>query len=293
MRTLQFLWHPVKKFSKGMLALFTVNLLIVGCIFIFDSCKKSEYMNSFDSKAKTKFLAALEANKKTIASVSFANQINSQTALRSSVAGTSQRSTNYETIYLDFPSGTDNETRNLIFNTSSVQELSNLIDYSNAVVQYDPTSTNFNYQLQVPFENVVSSLNPLVGEAKQYLYAKGFTDHDIQDMLIQEGGKEEDLIPFVMALTQAENSQPVARNYTNFFITSAHAKLDANDYIRCAAIAIGADVLWALGGSSASAWTVPAMKKAFGAVAKRMLGPIGVAIAVVSFGVCIAEAYYD
>ena len=61
-----------------------------------------------------------------------------------------------------------------------------------------------------------------------------------------------------------------------------------NDYVKCAAVAIGADALWALGGSSASSWSRAAMKKAFKAVAKRFLGPVGVAIAVVSFGVCLA-----
>ena len=66
------------------------------------------------------------------------------------------------------------------------------------------------------------------------------------------------------------------------------AKID-NPWLKCAAIAIGADALWALGGSSASAWTAAAMTKAFTAVAKRFLGPIGVAIAVVSFGVCMAS----
>lgn len=58
-------------------------------------------------------------------------------------------------------------------------------------------------------------------------------------------------------------------------------------------MAIGADVLWGLGGSAASTWGMTAMKKAFGAVVKRMLDPVGVAIAVVSFRVCITEAYYD
>ena len=66
------------------------------------------------------------------------------------------------------------------------------------------------------------------------------------------------------------------------------AKID-NPWLKCAAIAIGADALWALGGSSASAWTAAAMTRAFTAVAKRFLGPIGVAIAVVSFGVCMAS----
>jgi len=35
----------------------------------------------------------------------------------------------------------------------------------------------------------------------------------------------------------------------------------------------------------------PLIKKAFKTVAKRMLGPIGVGIAVVEFSVCIANAY--
>ena len=62
-----------------------------------------------------------------------------------------------------------------------------------------------------------------------------------------------------------------------------------NPYLKCAMVAIGADALWALGGSTASTWTAAAMTKAFTSVAKRFLGPIGVAIAVVSFGVCLAS----
>ena len=65
-------------------------------------------------------------------------------------------------------------------------------------------------------------------------------------------------------------------------------KID-NPWIKCFVIALGADALWALGGSSASAWTAIAMTRAFAAIAKRFLGPIGVSIAVVSFGVCIAS----
>lgn len=297
MQTLQSFWNPVKKFLKGMLAIFTVNFLVVGCLFILDSCKKAEFENSSNGKARARFLSALDVNKRTIGAISFDNQNRDRTVRPSAASAEAQyveqTENGYESIYMEYPADTDSETRNLIYSTTSVQELSDLIDYSNATVQYDPTSTNSNYQLDVPVETVVNSLNPLIDEAKQYLYAKGFTGQDIQDMLIEEGGKEEDLIPFVMSLTQAENSPSVSLNYSDFFINSAYARLDANDYKRCAIIAIGADALWALGTSNASSWTVGAMKKAFGAVAKKMLGPIGVAIAVVSFGVCIAEAYYD
>ena len=57
----------------------------------------------------------------------------------------------------------------------------------------------------------------------------------------------------------------------------------------CAATAIGADLLWALP-SSGVIWTVASLTTAFTAVASKFLGPIGVTIAVVSFGVCLANA---
>ena len=163
--------------------------------------------------------------------------------------------------------------------------------HADAVVEYDPTTTNINYEIEVPVQNIVTSLSPLVNESKQYLYTKGFTEQGIQQMIVEQGGTEQDLVPFVMSLTDIEHRQiSVATNYSDFFVNSAYAN-KMNPYVKCALVAIGADVLWALGGSSASTWTMVAMKKAFGAVAKRLLGPIGVALAVVSFGVCLASEY--
>lgn len=70
-------------------------------------------------------------------------------------------------------------------------------------------------------------------------------------------------------------------------------KLDRSELIDCAISAIGVDAIWALGGSSLSTWTAAAMAKSFSAIAKRALGPVGVAIAVVSFGLCIANQSND
>lgn len=67
-------------------------------------------------------------------------------------------------------------------------------------------------------------------------------------------------------------------------------KMELEDFLKCAAVAVGADALFALGGSSATAWSAAALTRAFSAVAKRFLGPIGVAIAVVSFSLCLAES---
>jgi len=62
----------------------------------------------------------------------------------------------------------------------------------------------------------------------------------------------------------------------------------------CAAVAVGADLIWSLGAETGvTSWAVPQLTRAFSRVAGRFLGPIGVAIAVASFGVCIAEAAGD
>lgn len=70
-------------------------------------------------------------------------------------------------------------------------------------------------------------------------------------------------------------------------------KIDANEVLDCALTAIGADALWAFQGSSAASWSAAAMAKAFTSIAKRFLGPVGVAIAAVSFGLCIAHLSND
>jgi hypothetical protein len=77
-----------------------------------------------------------------------------------------------------------------------------------------------------------------------------------------------------------------------FFVNQAYVgDVTWEEYARCAMIGIGADVLWLLGTSNVCSWSKKALREAFGTVAKRFLGPIEVVIAVVSFGICIGEAY--
>ncbi len=70
-------------------------------------------------------------------------------------------------------------------------------------------------------------------------------------------------------------------------------KLERNEVIDCALSALGVDAVWALSGSTLSTWTAAALAKSFSAIAKRALGPVGVAISVVSFGLCIAHESND
>lgn len=291
MKIIHSILYSFKIFSKGMFLLFSINLLIVSFVFVFDSCKKYISANSPNGIFKNRFLKSIELNKVNIGSIPFI--VN--TGIHTSIFSTTQQSGNQikdnETIYLNFP--IVNNSNNFLYNITSIKELSNLINSSNTVVQYEPNANNINNQLHIPIELIVSSLSPLIIESKEYLHNKGFSDQEIRNMLEEENGKDEDLILFVMSLIQAETNPPISYNLNPLFINAVQAKLDANDYIRCAVISIGADVLWSLGTSNSSKWTKVAMKKAFGIVAKKMLGPIGVGIAVVSFSICLTEAYYN
>jgi hypothetical protein len=114
--------------------------------------------------------------------------------------------------------------------------------------------------------------------------SKGATNQDITDMLQEEGAEDIDLIPFVKALTAVEQNQYTVRNISVPFITEAKA---LPKFIECGITALGGDALYALSQSGASSWTWGAMKTAFKSIAKKFLGPIGVAVAVVSFGLCM------
>lgn len=160
----------------------------------------------------------------------------------------------------------------------------------------ETTEPNFNPEdciaiIEIPSQPISDALNPAIQEAKNYLISSyGFSNQEINEMIEDENGKEEDLVPLVMAMTNAENSNNgIVFNYMSIFGESVYAQ-DWEQIGNCAMVAIGADVLYALATvnpAQGSKWKKKAIKKAFGAVAKRMLGPIGVAIAVVSFAMCM------
>ncbi|WP_395043677.1 hypothetical protein [Flavobacterium sp.] len=66
--------------------------------------------------------------------------------------------------------------------------------------------------------------------------------------------------------------------------------LTMSEVFHCAINALGGDALYSLAFSGATSWTAAALTTTFTGVAKRFLGPLGVAIAVVTFGICIAGA---
>lgn len=272
-----------------MLAIFTFKLIAFVCIFTFDSCKKQEVRSTYNPEANQKFRAAVEKHKALIGSTLLTNTfISNDSDFSSTGHTTSSNTTNEELpIYVEFPGEVTSEIVTQFNNINSIDSLSALLQNTNAVVQYQASPTNSNYTLGIDTNAVINNLNPLVQDSKEFLYSKGMTEQDIQQMLIEENAPETDLVTLAMVIVENEATYPIARNYSIFFINSAQA-LTWSEVGHCAVHALGINILFSLGSSGATSWTVGTIKTVFKKVASRMMGPIGVAIAAVDFGFCLA-----
>ncbi|WP_124559640.1 hypothetical protein [Pedobacter sp. KBW01] len=274
-----------------MFAMSVLYAIAFVCVFVFDSCKKNDLVKDDHGLARTRFMNALKTQKEKVGSTAFgAYALNNKSQIGGGKGKLMVENPNnpvYEPIYVDYPPGTNPEIYP-IQAVNNVSQLAELLYATDGTVQYEPTPTNSGNTIVVDVQAINQALDPVILEAKQYLYAKGFTPNDITDMIAEHNGTQQDLVPFVIGLTWAETQAPVeiTKNY-NPFISTANAKLNAQDYINCAVAALGVDILYALSQSTLSTWSIPLMKKAFGTVAKKVLGPIGVAITIASFGFCL------
>lgn len=261
------------KYFKGLLAIAIVWLIPALCIFIFDSCKKSEYNKSQSGEAARKFTKVLEETRTSLGFITLGSNNSFQSL-------TTESTGNY---YLDFPDETSPESISDFQSNVTIQKLQNVLTNHGVSID-DSINTNAEVIIQVSGDSIRNVLQPLVVEAKNYLMAKGATNQQIMDMLQEEGSEEIDLIPFAKALTAIEHDQYTVRNISSPFINEANA---LPKFVECGLAALGGDALYSLSLSGASSWTWGAMKTAFKSIAKRFLGPIGVAVAVVSFGICM------
>lgn len=272
-----------QKLLKGLRFLLLFNLIILLSMFVIHSCQREQYERSESGIANVNFTNMLKNNKRQIGHITI-----SLTDKKQNVTNRLSPQNSDEIIsYLEFPSNTSDETINLYQQTNSINELANLIDNHNARLQYEETSSNSQYPIILPIDKIKKSLSPLVREAKNYLISKGFTENDIEQMIAEENAEETDLIPLVMVATETENGKFTSNNLIFFPSNFAYAKLKWSEVGHCALHALGADIVFSLASSSATFWTVTSLKVAFKTVAKRALGPIGAAIAVVDFGLCL------
>lgn len=175
-------------------------------------------------------------------------------------------------VYIDFEDSLHNKE------ISTPREILDIIVNEGAIISLTNDGF-FNDSIYVSEDSCRAALNPLLIESKKYLYGKGFSDDDIQQMLEENNADETMLVPLVMALVEEEKNQELS-----LVIKSR------NSITTCAMQAIGLDIVYSLTQSSAKTWSKKVIKKLFKTVAKRALGPVGVAIAVVEFTLCMERS---
>lgn len=270
------------KIVKGSVLLITIKCLFIFTVIIIQAC--SNFSDEVSPKIKESFnLSKLEIGKTKIS----LKEKTSNTINKRSIDDNSQD------IYLVSLDGdatlSDADFENISNSAYDFYSLNQvLLDY-NLSPSLEPINGESDPVLvvNVDEQELLDALNPAIQEAKNYLRDKGFTDNDIIDMINEENLQETDLIVLVSVLSSYENSDFTSYSLQGMFVTPTFA-LDGYDVLMCGISAFGVDVIWALGTQDATKWTVKAIKKAGAAVGKRMLGPIGVAITLVSFGTCIA-----
>lgn len=142
-------------------------------------------------------------------------------------------------------------------------------------ISISPTSSsNTIDSVFVDIKKVENALDPMVKQSKQWLYSRGMSETDIQVMLAEKGATESELVPFVLGCMEAENLQ-LTRN------------VDWDKVGKCALIAIGLDFTAFLSNSGIKTWSKAALMRTFKSVALKAVGPAGVAIAVIQFGICM------
>ncbi|PTX58237.1 hypothetical protein C8N46_11713 [Kordia periserrulae] len=292
----------IKRIGKGLFAIFMIKLTLFVGVLIFQSCQKeNDFEIERNEELKQNFLEALKESNYRLEEV----KSNIKLIRYNEFDLKSNDTINWKQVCLErnlqndaLVNGDSIITATVVNSLGDVFDLANQIGTRPIVVNEPEPSDNTNntsnfdyYHTCYYFDEtpIMNAISPVVTEAKNYLYQYGFDNQEIQDMIVTEGGTEEDLIPLVMTMVNAEQDNSVTMNYLSLFAPSVNAQ-SWQEVGRCAAYAIGADVLYSLGGGDSSKWTKKSIKKAFKAVAKRLLGPIGVAIAVVSFGLCLLGA---
>jgi len=273
MKNLIFFGNAIIKLCKG---LFVIYLFLLAITFAIQSCKKTE--NIYSDKKAELFLEKVKVFRNTVNTFTV-NPINQLNLKKNNYSpNNSNEEEVYHVLFDEMPINPDF--------SYDINGIATLINNYGGTLSTTPSDTSIIFSASPVI--VSNSLQPLINEAKVYLNARGLSNAEIENMIIEENTQEYDLVPFATALANYEISgnSGITSNFENILISSAYAAEDPS-ILHCIGVALGVDALWALGGSNASAWTAAGMKTAFKSVAKRFLGPIGVAIAVVSFGLCM------
>lgn len=264
------------------ISIITILTIILPC------CNFNEDENSEVTNRANTYLTSL--NK-------YFEQVN-QSGFSSSASTRSNDNTNRdEAIYIELPKDTPKEIIELLPLISSFEDLYMLHDMTAAEIKLHHSNSEAGYQVNVSGEEVKRSLTPVVKESKTFIESLGFTEAEITQMVKENKGTEYDLVclAIIIASNEMDHSENLSsiRKCANPFISTCLANSLGTDITNCALDALGVNILTGLGQSTAKAWTKAAITKAFKTVASKFLGPIGVAITLISFTICMHQKGYS
>ena len=282
--------NGMKKFAKGMFAIFTIKLFIVGTVLLVQACTE-EKVDFEDSFAKNDLIKSFQKSKSNFSKI---KAISSRDFDGNSISKSGETLTPVELIKAD-PSddiqvGDFNELTNLVKDGTLINPNENTEEEC-----INENGEELCLTVYVDEAAVEQSMQPSLNDAKNYLYSKGYTDADIAQLLAADNEgpavDESALVPTVMALiAEEENPGGVASsmNFSSLFITSAHATSVEQDTYDCALRAFGITAITdVVNNGISSAAGKKALKKAIRKVASRVLGWVGAAWAAYEFGDCM------
>lgn len=256
--------------SLAVLAICTI------CIFAVSCQEETEAPPSLnESQTAATFISSLDDNVDSFMNTDIV--ITESTLTPSSTR--SQSVTATRKLYVDL---SDIDTPVVLDTIKTPKQIMNLVKTTGAEISLKDDGT-YTHTLTISEEESLTALNPLILDSKKYLYGKGFTEAEIQTMLKENHVDESALVPFVLSLTEEEEYQQYNIVNNELYITRS---VDWNRAGRCAVRALGFDALAGLAQSTAKTWSKAVLKTVFKTVASKMVGPVGVAIAVIDFSLC-------
>ncbi len=201
----------------------------------------------------------------------------------------------FSLIFLNQACQTDEHEFDNIEQKLALQKFENLVKESTVNIQQIVEKQNEFLAKGVSSEKINETLesearlalNPIVNGTKELLSTFNISEYDLSEDFDDINDSRTAIIGIVLLASKDKSSNETAMNFSNLFVTQMHAQ-SLEDVGRCAAAAVGADLLYSLAEGGASKWTKKALTKLVKKVTSRFLGPIGVGIAVVSFGLCLA-----
>lgn len=174
-------------------------------------------------------------------------------------------------------------------NARTIQDLMDIV--KNTGIHFDTVNDgDYNDSIQISEAECALALQQSLQKSRDFLYAHGFTELEVNQMLIENNAHETTLIPLATLIAEEEHNNSLMAYNSSFdpfsvFAFEAKAAVTLEQVAHCAKEAIVGDFIALLGNNLII--TKTAIKAACKIVAKRINGPIAAAIFVIEFSDCM------